>query len=254
MDRNAIERKLLRDPIAQLIRSVMAGMFISIGAAFMLTCKHDGMGVFACGIAFSLGLWLVTTCNGELFTGNCLLLPYMGNGLRVTKVMCDGTKEEIGEFSTTYLVLKNLVISLIGNVIGALFMVFIIRDTNIVDVAQAVASTKIAARPAEVFCKAFLCNICVCLSVYVSFGAKNALEKLAACILPIACFVACGWEHSIADMFILPLGRVEPSIAVPFIFEVAAANTIGGWLTAELLCMSESTTDIVDMSDGEENE
>lgn len=188
-------------PSKTFILAIMAGMFIAMGGMFMLLIKSDATLSFAAAqllgaLAFCLGLFLVITVGAELFTGNVLLI--------------------CGRLSKKYRwgkVLRNWGIVYAGNFIGSLILVAILFFGNyaavnggaVGDAMMTVATNKIA-QPVEVlFFKGIMCNFLVCLAVWITYACKTIVDKFVGILLPICAFVACGFEHCVANMFFLPM-------------------------------------------------
>ena len=219
MPPNIIKLKLNRNPIPQLLRSILAGIYIALGATLMLACKADNLPNLVCGIAFSLGLWLVMCADGELFTGNCILL----------------TEYQPKAQQNNLQIIRCLAITYIGNLIGSLLMVTLIYFSNTyIDTAITIATIKCTAPMHITFIKALLCNLCVCLAVSIGCTQKSPLEKFICAMLPVTCFVACGWEHSIADMFFLPLGSANILDILRVIIVATIGNIISGFAIAKI--------------------
>lgn len=131
---------------------------------------------------------MVTLAGSELFTGNCLLIaPLLCGEIKITKT------------------LKNLGITYAGNIIGAVIIAIIVVYGGALDqIASSVVSAAIT-KSNFGFGKSFLlavpCNILVCLSVWISMSSKSAAGKILAVYMPIFAFVACGFEHSVANMY-----------------------------------------------------
>ena len=190
--------------------AIMAGMLIATGATFMLLTKGDTTLSFAPsqvlgGVAFSLGLLCVIVAGAELFTGNCLMVCAAADG-KISWVE----------------VLKNWVIVYLGNLVGSLIIVAILIGGNFAGmnggaVGNAminVAYGKIALGPEVIFFRGIMCNWLVCLAVWMGFAGRTVIDKVFTSMLPVVAFVACGFEHCVANMFFLPMG-------------VAALNTYG---------------------------
>ena len=250
MSLDTITKKLLRETGTQFMRAVLAGMYISLGAILMITCKAQGMPPLVCGMAFSLGLWLVVSCNGELFTGNCLLMPYMGYGIE-TEYVEDGKSEGTKVHSTTMLVLKNLVVTYVGNAIGVLAMVLLSSGSVDGGTLSAMVEAKTSAGIFDIEVRGVLCNIAICLAVYVASSESGAVGRLFACMLPVALFVTCGWEHSIADMFLVMAAGNLSTGALALVAMATVGNIVGGWLISNFLQMSNDKTTLKEM-DAEE--
>lgn len=189
-----------RLPLLPLLAlATLAGAFIALGAVFytmVMTGVDVGFGParFLGGLAFSLGLVLVIVGGAELFTGNALIVMAWVDGL----------------VSGASLV-RNWVWVYLGNFIGALVIVALMAGTGLFDGAfgqltAKIAQNKFALSPVEAFFRAILCNILVCLAVWLSFAARSVTGKVFAIIWPVTAFVALGFEHSIANMYFLPAG------------------------------------------------
>ncbi|MFT5113259.1 MAG: formate transporter [Parasphingorhabdus sp.] len=216
-----------------LVLSILAGAFISLGALFYIVVVTDsglGFGVTRLlgGLSFCLGLILVVVAGAELFTGNNLIAMAWASGLI-------GFRE----------VLRNWVIVYLGNIIGCLgtvLLVLLAGVTNLHDGAIektiiSIAQGKINLSPIEAFTRGILCNVCVCLAVWLSIGARSVSGKILAILFPITAFVAMGFEHSIANWFFLPLAiglSIDPTITITAALEniliVSIGNIVGGTL------------------------
>ena len=185
-----------------LALGILAGAFISLGAVFSTLIIHDsklsfGLTQLMGGIAFSLGLILVIVGGAELFTGNALITMAFASkkiGLRQ--------------------LLRNWLVVYIGNFIGALTMVIWIylsrhwtMNQYLVGAkAVLIANAKVNLGFMEALVKGILCNALVCLAVWLCFSGRNVVDKIVAIVFPVSAFVACGFEHSIANMYFIPLG------------------------------------------------
>jgi len=151
------------------------------------------------GFLFSLGLLLVVVAGAELFTGNNLL------------VMAWAARR-----ISTWEFARNLGIVYVANFAGALGLVVLVVLSNhwqlgggaIGRNAVTLAAGKTALSFREAFFRGILCNVLVCLAVWLALGGRSLVDKLAAVVLPISAFVAAGFEHSVANMYLLPLGLV----------------------------------------------
>tara|TARA_R110002072_G_scaffold121550_1_gene255398 strand:- start:2438 stop:3295 length:858 start_codon:yes stop_codon:yes gene_type:complete len=184
--------------------ALLAGAFIAFGAMlFTLTMTDHGMGLgpsrILGGVTFSLGLVLVVVGGAELFTGNLLLV--MGWA---------------GRKIATAALLRNWGVAYAGNLAGAVAMAFLAYGSGYMDLgAGAVGATavKIAAAKVELdfttaFVRGLLCNTLVCLAVWLCFASHTVIGKIFAILFPITAFVALGFEHSIANMFFIPVGML----------------------------------------------
>lgn len=190
--------------------SIMAGAFISMGAMFFLLVSGDPGLPFAAqrvlgGILFSLGLSLVVICGAELFTGN-------------TMIVMTACSKRI----TWGAVLKNWVVVFIGNFVGAIIMVGVVYLANfqamnggiVGNTIVSVAAGKMSPDWLTLFAKGIMCNFLVCLAVWIAYAGKSVVDKVFGVMFPIAAFVACGFEHCVANMFFLPFGILLASVGI----------------------------------------
>jgi formate/nitrite transporter len=191
-----------RDFFSTSTLAVMAGIFIALGAAFFTFTIHDstlsvGLTKLIGGFVFSLGLILVIITGAELFTGNNLIVMAF-----VSRKITSGQ------------LLRNWGIVFIGNLVGALIVVFLVFLTGqwiagggtVGVTALTIANAKVNLTFLEAVSKGILCNILVCLAVYLCFSGRSVTDKIIAILFPITAFVALGFEHSIANMYFIPVG------------------------------------------------
>ena len=190
-------------PVAKaFLLAMFAGAFIAFGGLFFTVFLCDatlGWGArrFVGGLCFCLGLVLVLICGAELFTGNSLMVC----ALKSKKI-------------TLVQMLKAWAIVWIGNFVGALFVVFLVYMAAIYKLnGEAVANTmvsvaagKVSIDAVTIFFRGILCNIFVCLAVWIGTAGKTVVDKVVGILLPISAFVACGFEHCVANMYFLPMG------------------------------------------------
>lgn len=190
-------------PVAKaLLLAMFAGAFIAFGGLFFTVFLSDatlGWGAqrVVGGLCFCLGLVLVLICGAELFTGNSLMVC----ALKSKKI-------------TLAQMLKAWVVVWVGNFVGALFVVFLVYMAAIYKLnGEAVANTmvsvaagKVSIDAVTIFFRGVLCNIFVCLAVWIGTAGKSVVDKVVGILLPIAAFVACGFEHCVANMYFLPMG------------------------------------------------
>lgn len=183
-----------------LVLAMLAGAFIAFGSIFFTTVTAGstlsyGITRLIGGLCFSLGLVLVIVGGAELFTGNNLIIMAWANK----------------KISTSQ-VIKNWVLVYIGNMTGALFIVilmFFSRQYLFASGTVGMNMLKIAKAKCELsFTQAIvlgiLCNILVCLAVWLCFSSRSISGKIASIVFPITAFVASGFEHSIANMYFIP--------------------------------------------------
>lgn len=192
------------------VLSMMAGAFIAMGAMFFLLVSGDPDLPFAVqrvlgGALFSLGLLLVVVCGAELFTGNTMI------------VMTAASKK-----ISWGAVIKNWIVVFVGNFVGALIIVGLVylsgmhtMNGGIVGSTMvSVASGKMTPDWITLFAKGIMCNFLVCLAVWIAYAGKTVADKMLGILLPIAAFVACGFEHCVANMFFLPMGILLTSVGI----------------------------------------
>ena len=154
-------------------------------------------------------------CGAELFTGNSLMVC----ALKSKKI-------------TLAQMLKAWVVVWVGNFVGALFIVFLVYMAGIYKLnGEAVANSMVSVAAGKVtidwvtiFFRGILCNIFVCLAVWIGTAGKTVVDKVVGILLPIAAFVACGFEHCVANMYFLPMGAVMH--ACGYGAEVAGADAL----------------------------
>jgi len=194
--------KASQNTLSMALLGILAGFFIGLGAVFCTLVTTDiglgfGLGKLVGGLAFSLGLILVVVAGAELFTGNCLIVaPWMSS--RVSGAA----------------LLRNWGIVYFANLAGSLILVALIFHSQFWALdgygvgahALMIASGKTSLAFVPALCRGILCNILVCLAVWLALAARSVTGKILAIAIPITAFVACGFEHSIANMFFIPMG------------------------------------------------
>jgi len=191
-----------------LALGVLAGAFIALGAIFATTVTAGGANLpygvsrLLAGVAFSLGLILVVVAGAELFTGNNLIVMAWA-GRRVS----------------TARLLRNWVLVYIGNFAGAIATAgllyvgkqYTFGNGAVGEQAVAIASGKTSLGFVQAIALAAFCNALVCLAVWLAYSARTTTDKILAIIPPISAFVASGFEHSVANMFFIPMGLLVKS-------------------------------------------
>ena len=181
---------------------ILAGGFIGLGAMFYTVVAADPLLGFAAqrvlgGVVFSLGLILVVVAGAELFTGNNLMVMGWVSG-RIP----------------TGLLLRNFGIVYVANAVGAVglaWLVFLsepggLWEGKVESAAIRIATAKVSIGFAEAFFRGILCNVLVCLAVWLAMAGRSVTDKVVAIVFPITAFVAAGFEHCVANMYFVPLG------------------------------------------------
>ncbi len=216
-----------------LTLAVLAGAFIAFGAMlFTVVVSDSALGVgptrWLGGMAFSLGLVLVLVGGAELFTGNSLMVMAWVD-----------RKIGLGALS------RNWALVYFGNLVGALATVAMARLAEIpagksAETAAAIAAAKTDLPFVTAFFRGLLCNVLVCLAVWLSLAARTVTGKAVAITLPIAAFVALGLEHSIANMYLIPAGQLAGAGLdlggfLANLVPVTLGNVVGGGVLVALV-------------------
>jgi len=197
--------KSSNDPIRVMALAILAGAFIALGAIFFTVVTYDNSHIAAGlmrllgGLVFCLGLILVVVAGAELFTGNNLIVMAYVDG----KV-------------SFFQLMKNWLIVYTGNFIGALGILVLIYFSNhwfigdgaVGAKAILIANAKVNLSWIEAFTRGVLCNILVCMAIWLCFAGRSVMDKVIAIIFPITAFVAMGFEHSVANMYFIPAGML----------------------------------------------
>jgi formate transporter len=210
--------------------SVLAGAFIAFGAMyFTMVMTGHGLGFGPSralgGLAFSLGLILVVIAGAELFTGNNLIaMAWAGRKTSTAKLLRNWALVCAGNFAGS--VAAAVIVSLSG-IMGA-------GDGQMAATAIKIAEAKVALPFAEAFFRGVLCNALVCMVVWLCFAAHTVSGKILAIIFPISAFVALGFEHSVANMYLIPAGWLAGADGVTIggfignLVPVTLGNIVGG--------------------------
>jgi len=197
-------QKTRLDFVGLLTLAVLGGAFIALGSMFATTVLAGADGVLPFGISrllsglvFCLGLILVVVGGAELFTGNTLMVMAWAAG-----------KVRLAEMLRAWLIVY------IGNFIGALgaaALVFLSGQYlsgkgSVAAVALNIALAKVTLSFEHAFFLGILCNVLVCLAVWLAYGARTTADKILAILFPVSAFVVAGFEHSVANMYLIPLG------------------------------------------------
>lgn len=205
-------------------KSVLAGVLISVGALFSMAASLYGPVVQ--GLCFSVGLFAVLCTGSKLFTGSMLGIETVWR-----------KQTSVSDIAVMWATLWAF--NLVGAVIVALMAWCMSYD------ATAIAHAKAMLPWHSLFIRAVLCNVMVCLAVWTYKKGRcedmYLVDALVACLLPVACFVACGFEHSVADMLYMPLGYLQGAVSLAdcmrVVLMVTAGNVVGGiafaWMVRE---------------------
>jgi formate transporter len=210
------------DAVGMFVLAVLAGAFIGLGALFATTVTSGagdtvpyGVTRLLAGVVFSLGLILVIVGGAELFTGNTLIVMAWADG-------------QVGARA----LLCNWVIVYVGNFVGAVataVLVFIAGQYTfgggaVGATALATANAKVGLGFVQAIALGILGNALVCLAVWLTLSARTTTDKVLAIVPPISAFVAAGFEHSVANMYFIPIGLLVKA-AAPASFWAAIGKT-----------------------------
>ncbi len=222
--------KTTKPMLSLLLLGILAGGFIAFGAVgstLMVALVGDtGLGKLAGAAVFPVGLMFVVMAGAELFTGNNLMTIGVMYGKYSIKDM-----------------LRNWIPVYIGNFIGSIAVAVLIASTGLFTggigdkaIAIAIGKTSIITNLGlgAVISRAILCNIIVVLAVWLATGTKDMISKIFACWFPIMLFALSGYEHSVANMFFIYVGKflgaeiTQADIWINNLIPVTIGNIIGG--------------------------
>ncbi|NLB10186.1 MAG: formate/nitrite transporter family protein [Clostridiaceae bacterium] len=211
--------------IVLIVKGILAGIYIAIGAIASLKLSANvaspGLGDFLGAAVFPLGIIAVLILQAELFTSDCMVMTAVY--ARQSKIL------------KTF---KFLLLILISNLAGGIFMAFLTRTSGIFNEATAQlviekAIHKVNMPFGTLLSSAILCNIIVCTGICLAYTCKDEIAKIAVLWLSIAVFVLSGTEHVVANMFYLFaglfFGGAVPAAGILYNLGIAAiGNFIGG--------------------------
>jgi len=226
--------KAQADALSLLVLAVLGGAFIALGALFFLVLSTGstlGFGPTRAlgGLGFSLGLILVVVAGAELFTGNNLLAMAWASRRVPTRLL-----------------LRHWLLVYLGNAVGALGTAALawaarldtLAGGQLGEAALRVAQAKAALGPGEALARGVLCNVLVCLAVWLALGGRSVTDKVLAIVFPVTAFVAIGAEHCVANWFFLPYAwalDAQGTLALPALGANLAWVTLGNLLGGTLL-------------------
>ncbi|HNR01035.1 MAG TPA: formate/nitrite transporter family protein [Anaerolineaceae bacterium] len=211
-----------------LLLSILAGMYIAFGGVFSTVAAtgmmgHSPYGVIKVlqGLVFSLGLILVVVGGAELFTGNMLMvIPLASRKISLMDLLRNWGLVYAGNFLGSLMV-AGLVI---------LARIYTFSNGELGNTMFAIANTKLGYSFAQALALGILCNILVCLAVWLSYSARNTTDKVLAVLFPISAFIAAGFEHSVANMYLIPVAFMIRSFDPIFSSTISLSSSMPGWL------------------------
>ncbi|ANU35955.1 formate transporter FocA [Vibrio scophthalmi] len=213
--------KATKDPVKSFLLAISAGIHIGIAFIFYTTVTTGtsemawGMTRLIGGIAFSLGLILVVVTGGELFTSSVLTLVARASG-----------KISWG------MLFKNWCVVYVGNMIGAVLLVgcmlmtkqYMFDHGQVGLNAMAISQHKLHHGFMPAVALGIMCNVLVCIAVWMTFSGRTLTDKIMVMILPVAMFVSAGFEHCIANMFQVPMAIGIKNFAPAEFWQMTGAN------------------------------
>ncbi|KGK08676.1 formate transporter FocA [Vibrio navarrensis] len=215
------EGKATKDPVKSFLLAISAGIHIGIAFVFYTTVTTGagdlpwGMTRLVGGLAFSLGLILVVVTGGELFTSSVLTLVARASGKISWRVL-----------------FKNWMVVYVGNLVGAIWLVACMLTTKqyMFDHGQvglnamAISQHKLHHGFFQAVALGIMCNVLVCIAVWMTFSGRTLTDKITVMILPVAMFVSAGFEHCIANMFQVPMAVGIKLFAPAEFWQITGAN------------------------------
>jgi formate/nitrite transporter len=209
------------DTLSTILLGILAGVFIGLGAMFCTLVTTDagfgfGLTKLLGGVAFCLGLILVVVAGAELFTGNCLIVMSWISG-RVSLAR----------------LLRNWGLVYFANLLGGLSLAGLMFYTyqwtfngyGVGANALLIANAKVNLSFSSALARGILCNALVCLAIWLCFSARTVTGKILSILFPITAFVAAGFEHSIANMYFIPMGILL--VSQPAVLSAAGVTADG---------------------------
>ncbi|MDC7227875.1 MAG: formate/nitrite transporter family protein [Spirochaetales bacterium] len=231
------EKKANTKPWQLILLGILAGIYISIGGHLFLVALNEGAGKIVGGAVFAVGLILVVIAGAELFTGNVIM-----------------TVGAVTRHYSYRKLIRSWVFVYVGNFIGAIVYTWLVYRSGLFgsptslfggveeiggigQLASAIAVKKMALSFEASVIRGIFCNMLVILAVIMSAMAKDIVSKMLCCLAPVMAFVAIGFEHCVANMFLIPIGLFIQGASFPEhlsmwgnILPVTLGNIIGGVL------------------------
>jgi formate/nitrite transporter len=184
--------------------SILAGVFISLGAQLSILVTHTatsnyGLNQLIGGVAFTLAMVLIVITGAELFTGN----PLVAMSFMARKI-------------TGRALVRNLIIVFVGNFIGALTLVlwihnseqWIVNDYLLGAKIVLIANDKVNTSFGAAFARGMIGNALICLGVWLCYCGRSNMDKILSLLWPTSCLIACGFEHCVVNMWLIPMGLI----------------------------------------------
>lgn len=218
------EKKAKLPADKMFLLAVFSGIYIAlagVGAtAAAVTVENASLARLLSACVFPAGLSIVIVTGSELFTGNCLMvIALLGRRITFTRLLRNWCIVYLGNTAGGTLVAALAVYSHTASLFGG----------GLAASMVSIASAKAALDFGDAFLRGILCNVLVCLAVWMAAASKRVEGKLAALFFPILLFVLCGYEHCIANLYYLPAGAFAAAE-----YGLADAPALGGCLRSLL--------------------
>lgn len=220
--------------LSTLVLGFLAGAYIAFGGALMITVvsgipkDYLTLAKFVGGALFPVGLIIVIIGGADLFTGD---------------VLYNTVGYSLGKMSLVD-VIRNWILAYVGNFIGSIFIAYLLVASGLFASApwlpyvQKLAVTKTSLSFGVAFWRGVGCNWLVCLACWLALASDDVMGKVIGIWFPIMAFVAMGFEHSIANMFFIPLGIFlgAPVTWQQFIVNNEIPVTLGNIVGGAIFC------------------
>ncbi len=219
-----------------LLSALLGGAYIAVGSFLALViggnlpgleAENPGLQKFVFGAVFPIGLIIIAIAGGDLFTGNTAYF--------VPSLLAKRLKPIVP--------LRNWFFVYLGNAVGAVLVAWLfayythsLEGTHAADFAIALGEKKVSADFLHTLVKGIFCNWMVALAMWLAYSAKDITGKILGIWFPIMAFVAMGFEHSIANMFFIPVAMLHGAdismyqFVVNNLIPVTIGNIIGGFV------------------------
>lgn len=227
----ALEDKAGLSVGTMVVLGILAGVYVGLGGLFSTLALAGGVALpfgvaqLLAGLVFSLGLALVLIAGAELFTGNTLMTGLVAAGRLPLSRM-------LRAWGVVYA----------ANVAGSLLLAVLVFAAGFHDAGEGavgraamdMAATKVDKSFPALLASGVLANMLVCLAVWMAYGGNTVTEKIAGLVLPIAAFVAAGFEHSVANMYLLPYALLVQGVVEGANGTITFGAVLGNLVTATL--------------------
>lgn len=227
--RNMVKKDFMRYFVLSMLAGIYVGIAIFLVFSIGAPLYADGLAITKTliGSTFSIGLTLVVFAGAELFTGNimCMFVGFLSGEVR---------------WSDTAIV---WLVCFLGNLVGGILFVGVLKISGLLNNIELInyinyyASLKMNLTAIELFFRGILCNMIVCLALWMCSRTKEDTAKLIIIFWCLFAFVSSGFEHSVANMSLLVMSLIsEPTIDITWLgylknlTYVTLGNIVGGAL------------------------